>query len=140
MNGKMPVNRPARKPYCLIGFSAYYCLICIVSQIPGDSIARLGFDIWDKAMHTAEYLPLGLLGAMSLARRPFCRKPLTVVIAGTTLVLALGALDEFHQWFVPGRFADVFDALADGIGGFIGIALGAIADAAWKKRLSIRAE
>jgi VanZ family protein len=35
----------------------------------------------------------------------------------------LGTLDEFHQYFVPGRQSDVLDLLADAVG----IALGVLA-------------
>lgn len=31
-----------------------------------------------------------------------------------------GLSDEFHQWFVPGRFATFGDVLADSLGGGVG--------------------
>ena len=47
------------------------------------------------------------------------------------LVLATlyGVTDEFHQMFVPGRTADRYDVLADGIGATLGVAIGWLADA-----------
>ena len=35
-------------------------------------------------------------------------------------VMLYGILDEFHQYFVPGRHADVYDVFADASGGLLG--------------------
>ena len=42
---------------------------------------------------------------------------------GCALVLSVfyGLTDEFHQMFVPGRVADLFDLLADAGGAIIGL-------------------
>ena len=39
------------------------------------------------------------------------------------LATTYGILDEYHQSFVPGRTVDVWDAVADAIGAFLGAAL-----------------
>ncbi len=36
-----------------------------------------------------------------------------------SVVILYGLFDEFHQGFVPGRTSDIFDALADAVGGMI---------------------
>jgi VanZ family protein len=36
------------------------------------------------------------------------------------LVVLYGLLDEFHQYFVPGRTVDIYDALADAAGALLG--------------------
>ena len=41
------------------------------------------------------------------------------VILLTVLVTAYGITDEFHQSFVPGRDASIWDVLADNVGGFL---------------------
>jgi VanZ family protein len=40
-----------------------------------------------------------------------------------TIIIGLfyGALDELHQIFVPGRFADTLDWMADGLGTIAGV-------------------
>jgi VanZ family protein len=38
------------------------------------------------------------------------------------LVIVYGASDEFHQYFVPGRQADVFDLMADSLGAVVLVA------------------
>ena len=35
-----------------------------------------------------------------------------------------GALDEFHQSFVPGRNVDFFDGVTDCFGGLVGVVVG----------------
>jgi len=37
-------------------------------------------------------------------------------VVGVLIAAAYGATDELHQYFVPGRQADVADLLADAIG------------------------
>jgi len=41
------------------------------------------------------------------------------VILLTILVTAYGVTDEYHQSFVPGRSASIWDVLADDVGGFL---------------------
>lgn len=117
-------------PLYLMGFIGYFVLISVGSSIPGKAIAELGFDVWDKLLHTAEYLPLGFLAAMALRRQPLGLSRKAVVTAGPLLVLALGVVDELHQWFVPGRFCSALDAVADALGGFIGVVAGIFFDRA----------
>lgn len=38
--------------------------------------------------------------------------------------LVMGAIDEIHQSFVPGRFSSIFDWFADLLGGVIGTLAG----------------
>ena len=45
------------------------------------------------------------------------------VILLTVLVTAYGITDEFHQSFVPGRDASIWDVLADNVGGFLAAAM-----------------
>lgn len=75
----------------------------------------------DKLAHFVIYGVLGLLIARAVIRSA-SRQPaalLTVALA-TAAVGCLGALDEVHQYFVPGRSADVFDGLADVVGAVVG--------------------
>jgi VanZ family protein len=67
----------------------------------------------DKTLHFAAYLVLGVLAVRAVHRG----LPARVTRRGATLALLIaigyGAFDEVHQWFVPGRNADVLDLLAD---------------------------
>jgi VanZ family protein len=71
--------------------------------------------VWDKLAHAVAY---GLLGLQVLRAFHGGLGPLR---SGATLRAALftvgyGVTDEFHQSFVPGRDASVYDVLADAVG------------------------
>lgn len=78
----------------------------------------LGFDLQDKLYHVMAYALLGFLLARSSraewgpGRRVFLLSMLAVVLYGVS--------DEWHQAHVPGRFADIYDVMADAVGGIIG--------------------
>lgn len=72
----------------------------------------------DKIAHFMAY---GLLGALIVSVLKIIRdgKNTTNIIITTTLVLAAGMMDEFHQSFTPARNVDGLDLLADIIGGLL---------------------
>jgi VanZ family protein len=78
--------------------------------------------LYDKLLHAAEYAVLGalLVPALRLAGL----RPVPALVAAVLVASFFGATDEIHQFFVPGRNADVADWLADALGAAIG-ALGA---------------
>jgi VanZ family protein len=104
----------------------YLAAVFVVSHIPG-KLLDLGFDIWDKAIHFVEYVPLGFLLCGWVVRRAWApRRRVWLVLVVTVAVLVLGALDEVHQLFVENRSATLGDAVADGLGGLVGGAVGAL--------------
>ena len=75
---------------------------------------------WDKLHHVAAFAVIAVAAGLWASpafwkRRPFLALLLTM-LAGS----AYGAIDEFHQYFVPGRDCNVWDWLADTIGAFLG--------------------
>ena len=60
----------------------------------------------------------GVLGGTYLNAATLGFSKVTQVRLGSAWLLTVlyGASDEFHQWFVPGRFCDFQDWLADGVG------------------------
>lgn len=71
----------------------------------------------DKLVHFSLYAVLGALVARALAA-PRARRGL--VLAAAQLML-FGALDEWHQQFVPGRSAELADWVADLLGALVGL-------------------
>jgi VanZ family protein len=63
---------------------------------------------WDKVAHFVYYGTMAILLAHGLGRR-WLWIPLV-------MVPAVGALDEWHQMYVPGRDASFFDWMADAAG------------------------
>jgi hypothetical protein len=80
----------------------------------------LGVDLsggLDKVAHFSAYLVLGFFLAHAAKRRDH---PLLLAVA---LGMLYGALDEFHQSFVPGRTPAFADWIADVLGTVAGVLL-----------------
>lgn len=73
----------------------------------------------DKLVHLVVFGILGFLltGAVRAAQHGYHSRPFWYVVA---VVALYGLSDEFHQLFVPGRSADIFDVLANSVGGLLG--------------------
>lgn len=102
-------------------------LIFVASSIPASSMPKIGILSYDKLIHGIIFCFFGLLLYRGFERRvtPIKMQWLRMAIV-LGIVMIYGALDEFHQSFVPGRNEDFFDFLADTIGGIIAILLLAI--------------
>ena len=73
----------------------------------------------DKLFHMVAFGILGffLMGGMKVTSSGYRTRQVGFVVV---LVVLYGLLDEFHQYFVPGRTMDIYDALADAAGGLLG--------------------
>ena len=73
----------------------------------------------DKIGHVILYGGLGFLVALYIKRNHELE---TILIWGLTAVFCFvyGTSDEFHQYFVEGRCAEIGDVIADLIGGLLG--------------------
>ncbi len=94
--------------------------IFIVSSIPGNGLPpNMGY--LTNIGHFAEYLVLAVLIALALHTKE--RALWKVTLAAIIIASLYGASDEFHQLFVEGRYADVFDWLTDTAGAVVGAAV-----------------
>jgi VanZ family protein len=100
-------------------------IIFVLSSIPGDSIPHVAALRYDKVVHALVYAVLGGLVFVALSYHSSLSKRRLVALAAV-LALGYGLSDEFHQLFVRNRSADLYDAMADGIGGLVGAALAAL--------------
>jgi len=73
----------------------------------------------DKLFHMIAFGILGffLMGGMKTTSNGYRTGQVWLVVV---LVVLYGLLDEFHQYFVPGRTMDIYDALADAAGALLG--------------------
>ena len=78
--------------------------------------------VTDKDLHIALYTGLGTLIVRALAGGWRRRVTLRMAALAVLITVLYGVSDEMHQYFVVGRTADVYDVLADLIGGSIAAA------------------
>ena len=73
----------------------------------------------DKLFHMVAFGVLGffLMGGMKTTSNGYRTRQVWLVVV---LVVLYGLLDEFHQYFVPGRTVEIYDALADAAGALLG--------------------
>jgi VanZ family protein len=102
----------------------YMVLIFVVSSLEQPPLPMPEFE-WltiDKLYHFIEYVILSGLVARALvkAKPPVVPARLVWHVAAVFSIL-YGASDEWHQTFVPGRFATVADWVADVLGSIAGV-------------------
>lgn len=71
---------------------------------------------WDKVVHASLFAVIAML--LVLSRRQGTWRWL---VASVVLASGVGALDELHQHFLPGRSADIYDWYADFLGAASGV-------------------
>jgi len=81
---------------------------------PGPEIPFL-----DKVLHFGYFGLGGLFLATSIRLQNFQSKAFAFSLC---LLISIGAIDEWHQSWIPGRSGnDLYDWIADAIGGFSGL-------------------
>lgn len=95
-------------------------LILILTSIPGSHIPVLPFPYFDKVVHLAIYGVLGWLTARAWTNGS---RVSAALLAAILLVSCFGAVDEWHQQFIPQRSMDLLDWAADTTGAALGALL-----------------
>ena len=111
------LSHPVRFLFLLLAI-AWASVIFYLSSQPGIDTPLL-FPGQDKLFHLIAFGLLGflLMGAMKTSSSGYRTMQVWIVVG---LVALYGVLDELHQYFVPGRSAEIYDALADAAGGLLG--------------------
>ena len=93
--------------------------IFILSSLPGEDLPNLGFRAADKLIHMLifGFLAVLILRSFENANSSFLFQNARFLAIGITVLY--GALDEIHQYYVPGRSASVWDWFSDIAGAFI---------------------
>ena len=105
----------------------YMALVFYLSSLPKPPSPQLDWANVDKLYHLLEYAVLGFLVARVLFNTSYRIFRFSPWISVLLLVCLYAASDEWHQSFVPNRFASVSDWIAD----CFGCILGALAMYAW---------
>jgi len=98
----------------------YMAMIFFISALPS---APLPEEVSDKTGHLAAYVVLGVLSVRAVGGGLPCRVTVPIACLALAIASGYGAFDEGHQWFVPGRSADIVDWYADTAGAAIGLGL-----------------
>ncbi len=109
-------------------------IIFVESSITGSKIPStpIGFD---KLIHIAIFFIFcWLTFRATVEMPPNITRPMRLYLA-LVITIVYGFTDEFHQLYVPGRSADMYDMAADGLGGIVFVGL-AIASQRWMKRVA----
>lgn len=99
----------------------YAGLIVVLSSVPHLRSPILGIFSSDKLIHFAEYAIFAFLFyrsfAYSFSKSSRFNSGSMAALLTFALLLIFAIGDELHQMFVPGRSADIFDVIADILGG-----------------------
>jgi VanZ family protein len=97
---------------------ALAALIFLLSSIPGSALLPGHPELLNVLAHGCLYALLGFLIAHALGYSKLALWK--VVVIAVVLASLYGASDELHQYFVDGRFCDVWDWVTDTVGATVG--------------------
>ncbi len=95
-------------------------VIITLTSLPKLMPPPLGFKAQDKVYHLLVYAIFGFLWMRACVQNRLEFRSRFTWRCGSYIAL-FAALDELHQLFIPGRYADIIDALADILGALLGI-------------------
>jgi VanZ family protein len=101
------------------------------------SAIPIPFGAPDYVAHALGYAGLGALLVRALAGGPLGSMTPSLILPAALMGALYGLSDEFHQSFIPGRFASGGDLAADAIGSLVG-AVAAAAMGAFVRRIRWR--
>lgn len=99
-------------------FIAYSCGIIVLSSIPNLTTPHIDFLPFDKLAHFAEYAIFAAIAFRSFSSL-FGDNPRKAFLFSALFLTLFSLSDEIYQRFVPGRYSDPADFLADIGGSFL---------------------
>ncbi len=102
----------------------FMVFVTILSSIPGSKINAFPIISWDKLLHIVLFFPFGWMLVRGAIHYGFKRTLLFSIV----VVILFAIIDELHQYFTPNRCPDIFDIIADTIGGSLGALARSIID------------
>lgn len=112
---------------------ACYCMMIVT--IPGGSVLPSGLQRvfgMDKLIHFAVYAVLCFLICRALTATAGRTLGRWMLVLALVLTVGYGIFDEVRQIYVPNRDANVFDAVADGIGALCTVLVWPKVTARWR--------
>jgi VanZ family protein len=111
----MSLTPPQRILIAWLPAIAYTLLIWWLSSQAFELAFMRRVPLQDKGVHFLEYAALSSFIAHAIAVT-WPGRETAALFTTVVATVALGLLDEMHQSFVPGRFSDLLDLVADTIG------------------------
>jgi VanZ family protein len=111
------MKRMARRQIYFTLLILWVAVTFLLTSIPNPRF-EVPFTYADKVAHFGIYGVMGFLCA--LWRRESGRPARGAALTALAFVALVGAVDEIHQYWIPGRSMDFFDWFADASGGGIG--------------------
>ncbi len=102
-----------------------------MSSLKQVDIPQPDVPFWDKWIHFVEYAVLGFLLMRNLTTEKVRKLKENAILVTFFFGTFYGATDEIHQYFVPGRYCDFMDFVADTFGVLLGIGV-------WKVFIKMR--
>ena len=99
-------------------FISYVFMVLYLSAQP-DNVLSLFSQLWkyDKVVHFIEYLGVGFLLINAMKIKPLRKTHWKYVVL---FLLLFPIIDELLQNYTPNRIPDIYDGIADIIGGLTG--------------------
>ena len=117
------MSRILRHPrFWLAGFILWFSVLWMLSSNSAPGNLSPPFPHFDKVAHFGYYFGGGgLLAAYLFRLAPDVPNWKTLISIAILVIAAIGAMDEWHQSFTPGRSGnDLYDWLADLMGAMAG--------------------
>jgi VanZ family protein len=112
-----------RKVYFVyIPLIVYWIALLIATSLPTDNLPSIAIS--DKFKHFGAFFGLSILLALTLHyQNKFLLLKKYFLAAALIITSLYGILDEIHQSFIPGRYDEFLDWVADSLGAIAGILL-----------------
>ncbi|MFC1813449.1 VanZ family protein [Thermodesulfobacteriota bacterium] len=98
-----------------------YCLLIFIQSSYPAPEQIPDWSYFDKFLHVVCYALLGVLFLRAFQTTRIKQNVKLVITLSILCSSLYGMSDEFHQYFVPYRYADVRDVLADILGSVCGV-------------------
>jgi VanZ family protein len=105
---------------CWLPLIAYCAFVYIQSSYPSPE-SLPSFDFSDKLYHFAGYALMGILFYRAYVTLPIKDNTSLLILFSMISAALYGLSDEIHQSFVPYRDGNLLDAVADALGGVVGV-------------------
>ncbi len=97
-------------------------LIITASSIPANKLPNIQIFGWDKIAHVCVFFIFGILILRSLYhRQKRINSKKQIAILTLVFVISFGIFDELFQSMIPGRMSDIYDLVADAVGGILAV-------------------